>query len=73
MAPERHDDRFLVGREDRRPGLSRLGRLVRDSRPLSPFRHRLGVDPIALRQAPQALLTMLYRSTDGLRRGDAPV
>ena len=40
---------------------------------LAPLGDRLLVDPVALRQRPQALLTMLYRSTDCLRRGGAPV
>ena len=31
------------------------------------------VDPVALGQNPQALLTMLYRSTDCLCRSGAPV
>ena len=41
--------------------------------PLPPLRDRLRVDAVALRQSPQALLTMLYRSTDRLRRRGAPV
>ncbi len=39
----------------------------------SPLGDGLLVDPIALGERPQALLTMLYRSTDRLRRGGAPV
>ena len=38
-----------------------------------PLGDRLGVDAVALGQHPQALLTMLYRSTDRLCRGGAPV
>jgi hypothetical protein len=41
--------------------------------PLAPLRNSLLVDPVALGQRPQALLTMLYRSTDCLCRGGAPV
>ena len=40
---------------------------------LLPLRHRFRVDPVAPGERPQALLTMLYRSTDRLRRCGAPV
>ena len=53
-------------------GLLGPGRHIGDRRPLLPLRHGLLVDPVALGQSPQALLTMLYRSTDRLcRRGAA--
>ena len=42
-------------------------------RPLLPLGDGLLVDPVALGQRPQALLTMLYRSTDRLCRRGAPV
>lgn len=41
--------------------------------PFPPFGNSLLVDPVALRQRPQALLTMLYRSTDRLCRRGAPM
>jgi hypothetical protein len=40
---------------------------------LLPFGDGFLVDAVALRQTPQALLTMLYRSTDRLCRGGAAV
>jgi hypothetical protein len=40
---------------------------------LLPLRDGLLVDPVVLRQNPQALLTMLYRSTDRLCRSGAAV
>jgi hypothetical protein len=39
----------------------------------SPLGHRLRIDAVTLRKRPQALLTMLYRSTDRLSRRGAPV
>ena len=46
-----------------------------DRRPRSalPLGDRLLVDPVALGERPQALLTMLYRSTDRLCRRGAPM
>src|SRR5258707_12462490 len=41
--------------------------------PASPLRDGLLVDAVALSQRPQALLTMLYRSTDRLSRAGAPM
>jgi hypothetical protein len=38
-----------------------------------PLRDSLLVDPVALSEASQALLTILYCSTDCLRRGGAAV
>jgi hypothetical protein len=73
LPPEGDDDRFLLNRENRRLRLLRPGSLVGDGGALAPLGDRLRVDPVALRQHPQALLTMLYRSTDCLCRGGAPV
>src|SRR5262245_56162996 len=42
-------------------------------RPVLPLGDRLLVDPVALGQHPQALLTILYCSTDRLCRGGAPM
>jgi hypothetical protein len=44
-----------------------------DRGPLLPFGNGLLVDPVAFSQHPQALLTMLYRSTDRLCRRGAPM
>jgi hypothetical protein len=41
--------------------------------PRFPLGDRLPVHAVALRKPPQALLTMLHRSTDCLRRCGAPV
>src|SRR3546814_20471772 len=50
----------------------RAGRKIGDGRAFLPLRNRLLIDPVALGQNPQALLTTLYRSTDCLcRRGAA--
>ena len=54
-------------------GLSRPGRPVGCGAALLPLGDRLLVDAIAFGQAPQALLTMLYRSTDCRRRCGAAV
>jgi hypothetical protein len=62
VAPERDDD-GLLGREYRRARLLRAGALVLDRGALLPFGHRLRVDAVALGQPPQALWTMLDRST----------
>src|SRR6266481_1282934 len=51
----------------------RTGWQIGHRAPLPPLGHRLGIDPMPTRQGPQALLTMLYRSTDRLRRCGAPV
>src|SRR4029077_2135187 len=70
MLSERHDDGFFLDGQDRRFGFLRSRRHVRDRGPPLPLGDRLLIDPVALRQSPQALLTMLYRSTDRLcRRG----
>ena len=73
MPAEGDDDRLLLNRQDRGLRLLRTGRQVGHTLPLAPLGDRLLVDPLALRQRPQALMTMLYRSTDCLRRGGAPV
>ena len=73
VAPEGDDDRFLLDGEDRRSWLPRSGRQVGGRGPSLPLRDGLLVDPIALGQRPQALLTMPYRSTDRLCRRGAPM
>lgn len=53
--------------------LGRPGLTVDCVGPLLPLRHGLRVDPVAFGENSQALLTMLYRSTDCRRRSGAPV
>src|SRR4029078_12115746 len=53
--------------------LFRAGRQIGDRAALLPLGHGLLVDPVMLGQSPQALLTMLYRSTDRLCRCGAAV
>src|SRR6516165_3596791 len=72
MPAECHDDRLVLDRQNRRSWLSGAGRQVGNRATLPPLRHRLRVDAVAPAKGPQALLTMLYRSTDCLcRRGAA--
>ena len=59
-------DGLFVRRQDRGGGLLRTGRQIGDQRPLLPLGDRLLIDPVAPCERPQALLTMLYRSTDRL-------
>ena len=70
---EGENDRLFPNRQHRGGGLSRAGRQISDRAALLPLGHGLRVDPVALGQSPQALLTTLYRSTDRLCRGGAAV
>jgi hypothetical protein len=70
---EGDDDRFLLDRQDRRFDVLRAGWEVAEGGTLLPFGDRPGVDAMVLGQHPQALLTMLYRSTDCRYCADAPV
>ena len=68
-----NDDRFFLYRKNRgswRPG---SGWKVGDRRTLLPLKNGLGVDVIACSKRSQALLTILYCSTDRLCRGGARV
>src|SRR5471030_2973538 len=66
------NNRFVLDRQHGGFRLSRAGRQIGDRRPLPPLGHGLLVDPVVRGQSSQALLTMLYRSTDRLcRRGAA--
>ena len=73
MPAKGHDGGLLLQRQNggvRMPGTGwQIGHRV----PFPPLGHRLRIDPMPTRQGPQALLTMLYRSTDRLRRCGAPV
>ena len=63
MPAKRDNDRLFLDRQDRRPWLFRYCLLILDRRPAFPFGDGLLVDPKPQSQRPQALLTMLYRST----------
>ena len=73
MPAEGNHDSFFLHRQNRGAGMLRPGRKIGHRAALPPLRNRLGVDPMTKRQCSQALLTMLYRSTDRLCRGGAPV
>ena len=73
MSPESNDDRLLLDRKDSRFGFLRACREIGDGLTLLPLRDGLLVDPIAPGERSQALLTILYCSTDCLRRGGAAV
>ena len=70
---EGNRDGFVLNRQHRRPRFFWTSRHIGHRGPPLPIRDRLLVDPVALRQSPQTLLTKLYRSTDRLSRGGAPV
>lgn len=71
IAPEGDDDGLVLGGEDCRLRFLRAGLKIGDRGPLFPFGDGLRVDAVALGEGPQALLTMLYSSTDRLRRRGA--
>src|SRR6516164_1392915 len=73
MPPESDDHSLLLDGHDRRPRLLRACRQIGDRGPRFPLGDGLRIDAVALGQRPQALLTMLYRSTDRLCRCGAPV
>ena len=73
MPAKGDDDRFVLDRQHRGLRFSRSSRQIGDRPTLAPLGHGLLVDPVVLGQSPQALLTMLYRSTDRLSRRGAAV
>lgn len=73
VAAKRDDERLLLDRKHRRLRLCRTGRHIDRRCPLLPLGNGLLIDPVPLRQRPQARLTMLHRATDGLCRGGAPM
>src|SRR5580700_2619975 len=73
MPAEGNDHRLFLDSQNRRSGVLGAGRKIGDGRPLLPLGDRLGIDPVPLGKRPQALLTMLYRSTDCLCRRGAPM
>src|SRR3954463_11915998 len=68
MPTEGDDDRLLLARQHRRSWLRRSCPDVRNRATALPLANSLLVDAVALCERSQALLTMLYRSTDRLRR-----
>jgi hypothetical protein len=70
---EGHDDGLILDRQDCRSAVLRVSTAVEDGGSLPPLGHRLRVDPVASGEPPQALLTMLYRSTDRRSRCGAPM
>ena len=73
MPPKGDDDRLVLDGKHRRLGFLGTRREISDGLAFLPLRDSLLVDPIALGERPQALLTILYCSTDCLRRGGAAV
>src|SRR4028119_2069115 len=73
VAAEGHDDCLLLGREDGRVRRLGAGSLVIRRGALLPLGDSLLIDAVALGECPQALLTMLYRSTDCRSRTGAVV
>src|SRR5258708_5683094 len=73
MPAEGNDDRLLFHSQDGGAGMLRPGTQIGHRTALPPLGHRLRVDSMASSQRSQALLTMLYRSTDHLCRGGASV
>ena len=72
VAPEGDDDGLVCGGEHRGAGVCRAGSEVMDRASLPPLGDRLRIDAMPPGQGPQALLTILYCSTDRLcRRGAA--
>src|SRR3954465_12176965 len=67
MPTEGDDDRLLLARQHRRSWLRRSCPDVRNRATALPLANSLLVDAVALCERSQALLTMLYRSTDRLR------
>ncbi len=68
MPPDGDEDRLFLNRKDGRLGLPGACREIGDGLAPPPLRNSLLVDTVGLGERPQALLTILYCSTDGLRR-----
>ena len=73
MPSEGHDDRLFFNGKNCRSWLSGSCPHISHRVEFALLGHRLWIDAVALRKSPQALLTMLYRSTDRLSRGGAPM
>src|ERR1700679_3816680 len=73
MPAEGNDHRLFLDSQNRRSGPLGASRKIGDGRPFLPLGDCLGIDPMSPGKRPQALLTMMYRSTDCLCRCGAPV
>lgn len=73
MPPESDDDRLLLDGKHCRFGFPGTCREIGDGLTQLPLRDSLLVDPVALGERSQALLTILYCSTDNLSRCGAAV
>src|SRR4029077_9766226 len=73
MLAKGDDDGLVLKRQAGGFWLFRAGRKIGHRTALLPFCNGLQIDPIALEQRPQALLTILYCSTDCLCRCGAAV
>src|SRR5665213_1857632 len=73
MPAKGDDDRLVLDGQNRRSWLLGTRRQIGRGGPTLPLGDRLLIDPMTLGQNPQALLTMLYRSTDCLSRAGASV
>src|SRR5215217_6064928 len=73
VPPKGNDDRLVLEREHRRLGLLGSGGPVGNRATLLPLGDGFWIDAVALGQRPQALLTMLDRSTHCRRRAGAPM
>jgi len=73
ISAKRDDDGLVLDGQNGRTGVLRTGPKVVDRAPLLPLRHCLRVDPMALGKGSQALLTILYCSTDRRCRAGAAV
>src|SRR5215211_2145710 len=73
VPPKGNDDRLLLDREHGRARLLGTGALVLDRGALLPLGDGFWIDAVAPGQHPQALLTMLDRSTHRRSRAGAPM
>ena len=73
MPTKGDDDGFFLDSQDGGLGILGASRMIGDRRAPLPFGYRLGVNAVTLRKHNQALLTMLYCSTDRRCRAGAPV
>jgi len=73
MPAKGDDNRLLLDGKNRRLGFLGTCREISNGLALLPLRDSLLVDAVAFSERSQALLTILYCSTDCLRRGGAAV
>src|ERR1700730_17505770 len=73
MPPKGYDDRLVLDRQHRRLCVFGPGRQIGEGLALPPFGDGLLIDPVTPGEHSQARLTILYCSTDRLRRCGAAV